>query len=79
MDLTNELTIADSDVALEILSRRKAQIAKLYYESKNEKYKKDLDYLKKLENELYSGNEQVINIINTEMLGDYQVVGDEYV
>ena len=78
MNLENKITFADTDVAIEIVAEKKTKFAKLYSIKKDEKYKKILDKINYLENELFLGNENVIKIINTELINIDEMLGDNY-
>ena len=76
MNVKNELTFADTDVAIEIISEKMAKVAKLYSINKDIKYKKILEKIKHLENELFLGNEKIIKVINTELIKIDEMLGE---
>lgn len=77
MKTKNEITFADIDVAIEIISEKKAKFVKLCSVNKDEKYKKILDKIKYLENELFIGHENIARIINTELNKIDEVLGEQ--
>lgn len=62
--MEKNITVADSDTALEVISELKAKIAKLYYIEKKQEYNNILNKIKKLEQKMYLGDEKSILIIN---------------
>ena len=58
-------TYTDLEIARRVISEIKAKTFKKYNESKNTEYKERFDYFVELENEMYLGNKDAINTINT--------------
>ena len=60
--MKDKFSLADVDMALELLRNIKASYIRLYNDTKNDKYQEKLDAVKKVEKEIYNGSSDAINI-----------------